>query len=145
VDARLLLGRKIALLAMFVVFAGCDATSEPSEPPIGPQAATIDQLLGPWSRTPFVPPPALLASADRACKAALGPDSSHHIELMELKVVDVRGTGVAQAFLEAANGDAQAACYEMSIAPDGTVAATGGGGSSGGVSSGPIAPPDPHH
>jgi hypothetical protein len=125
---------KLAALAMLIVVIGCDAASEPSGPPAGPQAATMEQLLGPWSPTPFVPSPAVVAAAEQACRAMHIPDFPRMApgaqNGFKLAIVDVRGAGVAQAYFT--DADAQVTCADMTIDRDGTIVARGGGSRSGG-------------
>jgi hypothetical protein len=88
----------------------------------GPAPATMAQLLGPWSATPYLPPAAVLAAADVACRTGIAPFPKG----VALVLVDARGGGLAQAYFAGANGNV-ASCYDMAIHPNGSIEALGGG------------------
>jgi hypothetical protein len=120
------LSQGVLALSAAVLLVACDAAS--TEPTDGDAraVATVGQLLGPWSRTPFVAAPELLAAADRTCRSDIPMPNG-----VKLVVVDVRGGGLAQVYLAGPNG-AAGSCNDMKIDRNGRFEAGGGGSTSDG-------------
>jgi hypothetical protein len=96
-------------------------------------SATAAQLNVPWQRQPMRPSAAIVAEADRVCRADIQFDPR-----LPLLLVDARGAGRLQLFYGADNGSS-GECDAIFVAPDGSVRPGGSGGSASGEAWSPIA------
>lgn len=87
-------------------------------------SASAMRLNDPWQPTPMRPAAALLAEADRVCRADMNVPGD-----VGLLVADARGGGMLQLYYGSPDGRS-AECNGIFIRPDGTVQ-PGGGGSNG--------------
>lgn len=114
-------------LSTVVLLVACDgASTEATDAAEARTVATVAQLVGPWSRRPFVAAPELLAAADRTCRSDIPMPNG-----VQLAVVDVRGGSLAQVYYSGPNG-AAGSCNDMKIDPAGRLQAAGGGSTTNG-------------
>jgi len=121
---------RIALLLALTAIAGCNASDSATRPPsteapaviAQPPVGTVDQLLGPWSRTPYALDPGLAAAVDRTCRN----DMDTFPAGIPLLGFDARGEGFVQVFYAGQNGEF-AICNGIAITRSGPPTGMGGG------------------